>query len=158
MCLKINNSKKYSLFIWDAMGQERYRSITKSFLRDSNIIIYVYDITQRVSFLELNYWINIVSEELGDENLVFGLAANKMDIFDQSDVDLEEGKKEAEKIGALFAETTAKDNPKGFVAFVNELLKKYFLKKNIKVEKIEVSKAEDTNEEVKHKKRKKNCC
>lgn len=158
MCLKINNSKKYSLFIWDTMGQERYRSITKSFLRDSNIIIYVYDITQRVSFLELNYWINIVSEELGDENLVFGLAANKMDIFDQSDVDLEEGKKEAEKIGALFAETTAKDNPKGFVAFVNELLKKYFLKKNIKVEKIEVSKAEDTNEEVKHKKRKKNCC
>ena len=137
--LKINNSEIYSLYIWDTMGQERFRSITKSYLRDSNIIIYVYDVTQRASFLELNYWINLVIEELGDENLVFGLAANKMDLFDQSEVDLEEGKKEAEKIGALFSETTAKDNPKGFITFVNELLIKYFLMKNIKVEKMEVT-------------------
>lgn len=151
--LKINNSEIYSLYIWDTMGQERFRSITKSYLRDSNIIIYVYDVTQRASFLELNYWINLVIEELGDENLVFGLAANKMDLFDQSEVDLEEGKKEAEKIGALFSETTAKDNPKGFIAFVNELLIKYFLMKNIKVEKMEVTDEEYTIKKRKNKKK-----
>ena len=151
--LKINNSEIYSLYIWDTMGQERFRSITKSYLRDSNIIIYVYDVTQRASFLELNYWINLVIEELGDENLVFGLAANKMDLFDQSEVDLEEGKKEAEKIGALFSETTAKDNPKGFIAFVNELLIKYFLMKNIKVEKMKVTDEEYTIKKRGNKKR-----
>lgn len=151
--LKINNSEIYSLYIWDTMGQERFRSITKSYLRDSNIIIYVYDVTQRASFLELNYWINLVIEELGDENLVFGLAANKMDLFDQSEVDLEEGKKEAEKIGALFSETTAKDNPKGFIAFVNELLIKYFLMKNIKVEKMKVTDEEYTIKKRKNTKR-----
>ena len=41
---------KITLNIWDTAGQERFKSITKSFLSNTSGIIYVYDITKRVSF------------------------------------------------------------------------------------------------------------
>ena len=43
--------------IWDTAGQERFRSLSKIFYKKANIIILVYDITNRKSFEEMkNYW------------------------------------------------------------------------------------------------------
>jgi small GTP-binding protein len=43
--------------IWDTAGQERFRSLSKIFYKKANIIILVYDITDRNSFEEMkNYW------------------------------------------------------------------------------------------------------
>ena len=38
------------LHVWDTSGEEAYRSITKSFFRDSYAAVLVYDITNRQSF------------------------------------------------------------------------------------------------------------
>ena len=46
------NEKIYDIQIWDTAGQERFRSINKIFIKDSHIVIFVYDITSRKSFLE----------------------------------------------------------------------------------------------------------
>ena len=49
--------------IWDTAGQEKYRSLTKLFYKDSSIIILVYDITNEASFNEIkNYWYEQLKE------------------------------------------------------------------------------------------------
>ena len=49
--------------IWDTVGQEKYRSLTKIFYKDSSVAILVYDITNKKSFEEIkNYWYNQIKE------------------------------------------------------------------------------------------------
>ena len=56
-----NQSIKFE--IWDTAGQEKYRSLLKIFYKNSNVLILVYDITNKESFDEIrNYWINQVKE------------------------------------------------------------------------------------------------
>ena len=122
--IKINNTK-LNISIWDTMGQEEFRSISKSLIKDSDIVIFVYDITRRETFLELNFWLNAVSEELKRDEVIFGVAANKIDLFTESQVETTEAEEYAEqKINGLFCETSAKDNPIGFKNFINQLLER----------------------------------
>ena len=109
--------------LWDTMGQEQFRSVTKNFIKGSNIVILVYDITNRVSFLELNYWLNVSREEVQND-AIFGVVGNKVDLFNNCEVQKEEGEEFANEIGALFTETSAKDTPIGFRNFVKQLLEK----------------------------------
>ena len=60
----IINKKNYQIEIWDTAGQEMYKSLTKMFIIDSKIVIFVYDITQKSSFEELDFWINTAKENL----------------------------------------------------------------------------------------------
>ena len=111
--------------MWDTNGLEEYRSITKGFIKDSDIIIFVFDITRRETFLELSFWLNAVNEEIGKDEVIFGVAANKVDLFTKSEVETTEAEEYAEqKINGLFCETSAKDNPLGFKNFVNQLLER----------------------------------
>jgi len=116
----------YKVEIWDTAGQERYRSVSQIFIKGSQIVIFVYDITKLNSFSQLSFWINYI-KELISSDAVFGVVGNKIDLFEEKDeiVEEEEGRKFAEDIGALFTETSAKENPKAFSDFINELLKKF---------------------------------
>ena len=120
----IVNDIKFNISLWDTMGQEKHRAITKTFIKGSNIVIFVYDLTRRETFLELNYWVNTVNEEIGNNEVTFGVAANKIDLFDKSQVEKEEGEEYAKAINALFCETSAKDNAQGFKDFVRKLFDK----------------------------------
>jgi small GTP-binding protein len=52
---EFNTVLEYNL--WDTAGQERYRGLTRMFYIDANIVLFVYDITDRKSFDEFkNYW------------------------------------------------------------------------------------------------------
>ena len=42
-------NKKYELNIWDAAGHEQFHSLWKDFYKDSNIICFIYDITNQDS-------------------------------------------------------------------------------------------------------------
>ncbi len=119
----------YIINMWDTIGQERYRSMTKMFLKGANIVIFVYDITKKSSFIELNYWVKLVHEELGDEPIL-GVCANKIDLFSMEEVTTAEGEEFANKIEALFTPTSAKEDPIGFDNFIVKLIKKYHRSKN----------------------------
>ena len=80
------NKKKYSIELWDTAGQEKYKFLSKIFLKDSKIVIFVYDITIQESFEEVNYWVMKVKEILG-EAPVYGLVGNKKDIYMKDEVD-----------------------------------------------------------------------
>ena len=120
------DNKKYNLQIWDTAGQEKFRSLTKIFIKDSRIVIFVYDISSKKSFEEVDYWVNIVKEILGDKP-VFGLAGNKKDLFFQEEVDEKEGIKKAEEIGAIFKLTSAKTKY-GINELMEQLLREYIRK------------------------------
>ena len=110
--------------IWDTAGQEQYKSLTKIFINDSKIVIFVYDITNEISFSEVDYWVKVVKEMLGEEP-VYGLFANKKDLYMYEKVDEETGRNKAEEIGAIFKLTSAKTEWNGINDGLKELLTEY---------------------------------
>ena len=104
------NDQKLTLNIWDTSGQERYRSLSKIYFKNSHIIILVYDITSKESFNDIiNFWYNYVTENLGN-NLIYAIVANKSDLYLNEQVSHEEGENYAKKINAFYFETSAKNN------------------------------------------------
>ena len=118
------DKKTYHVELWDTAGQEKYRSLTKMFIVFSKIVIFVYDITQRKSFEELDFWIDTVKEILGEQP-VYALFGNKKDLFLNEEIEEEEGRKKAEEIGAIFRLTSAKDEPENINQYLEELVEVY---------------------------------
>ena len=57
------DGKSVRFEIWDAAGQEEFRSLTRIFIKDKNAVILVYDITKRETFEQIkNYWYPLVKE------------------------------------------------------------------------------------------------
>ena len=93
--------------IWDTAGQEKYRSINKLFYKDSNIVIFVYDITNKKSFDEIkNYWFEQVKENCDLNKIILGVAANKCDLFNKEEVKEDDGKTFANRIKGAFQSTS----------------------------------------------------
>lgn len=104
------------LQIWDTAGQERYKTITKQYYKGSNGILLVYDITDRKTFSNLNFWIDDIKVD-GPADLVFILIGNKLDLVDQRKVSTEEGENFAKKNGFLFKEVSALNGDNITLAF-----------------------------------------
>ena len=101
--------KSLRVEIWDTAGQERYRSMAKLFYQDAKIIIFVYDVTSKSSFDELiNYWIPEVQNTINTKEVIFGLVANKSDLYEIECITAEQGMKLADDINAIFQKTSAK--------------------------------------------------
>ena len=116
--VKCNNNKSLRLEIWDTAGQERYRCVTKMFYEEANVVILVYDITEKSSFEDLkNYWVEQVFE-FCPKNIMLVLLANKSDLFELEQIDEEEARKYAKEINADFFLISAKDTN-----LVNKLFK-----------------------------------
>ena len=122
--IKCSNNKTLKFEIWDTAGQERYRCVTKMFYKDANVVVLVYDITNKMSFEELkNYWIEQVLES-SPKNIMLVLAANKSDLIEKEQVDEEEARKYAKTINASFLTVSAKDSVSVGELF-KEIAKKY---------------------------------
>ena len=146
--------KSYTINLWDTIGQEKFRSLTKIFIKDSRIVIFVYDITRLETFNELNFWFKTIKDVLGDSP-VLGIAGNKHDLFMKEKVSEEKAEKFAEEKGVPFKLTSAK-NPLSFNSFLEDLLKKYIVKCGGKVEGSEGQKLEDGKQKSSEKGKK--CC
>ena len=118
----IYNNRTYTFNLWDTIGQEVYRSLTKIFFKNAIIVLLIYDITSRKTFEELEYWYQQVKNELGNEFLL-AIVGNKKDLFIDMKVTEEEGKKYADEKGAKFKLSSAKDDPMDFTQFLEDLLK-----------------------------------
>lgn len=103
-------SKKVKFDIWDTAGQEKYRSLAKVLYKDAKVIIFVYDITSRRTFDSIKeFWYNHIKDNIANPP-VYALAANKADLYEQEEVEEEEGKKFADSINAIFKSTSAFSN------------------------------------------------
>jgi small GTP-binding protein len=77
-------------------------------MRNIDIALLIYDITNRRSFKELNYWIQEV-KEMNNKKILFVVIGNKCDLYEERVIEEEEGKKFANNNNALFFETSAED-------------------------------------------------
>ena len=150
----------YKFFIWDTAGQEKYKGITKMFVRNAKIILIVYSIDNRETFRVIDNWINFVKDNIENEKHIIALIANKCDLYESQEVLDEEGKEAAKKYGIDFLVTSALLKAKSFKNFVSQLIIKYIemtegnenLKKQNKTIKIKNGKKTDKNKD------KKKCC
>ena len=146
------NDKLYEVEIWDTAGQEKFYSLTKIFIKGAKLVIFVYDITQRKTFEEIDHWINTVNEVL-EEKPVIGLAGNKKDLYLKEEVNNEEGIEKAKEIGAIFRLTSAKEGF-GISDLFEELMYEYIKK----VESGEIKPHKSYNLEKGNTNKKKKCC
>ena len=124
---------EYILDLWDTNGQEKYRAMTKLFVKNSKIVIFVYSTDNRYTFQTLNYWIDYAKGVLGD-NFIIGIVGNKSDLYMKEEVQEIEGQNFADSVGAKFRLVSAKIDPQGFVDFLSELLDEFLQKSGIVVE------------------------
>jgi len=160
--------KEYNVKLWDTIGQEKFRHLTKLFYSNSKIVIFVYDISVKSTFDALKeYWVKDINDKLG-QNIIIGVVGNKIDKCLEEQVTQEEGEEYATSIGARFIMTSAKtEGPKKFEELLTQLLGDY-LKKIGKHDPNELeeenSNTSKTFELKKHKKKsneekkKKKCC
>ena len=104
--IKINDMN-IKLKIWDTSGQERFRSIAKSYLKNADGIIFVYDITCKKSFEGVK---DCVKEAEGQGIYKQIIIGNKCDLKDKRQVTTEMLNKFAEKKKIQAFETSAKTN------------------------------------------------
>ena len=144
--IKIDN-KLINVLIWDTAGQERFRNITSHYYNNADGILLVYDISNRESFENLNYWLNEINQKADKNKISIILVGNKSDInFNNNnnkieeneednnniikrkrEISYEEGKKMAESFNINFIETSALNSyniEKCFDIIINEIIKK----------------------------------
>ena len=121
----LNVQKTIKFEIWDTAGQEKYRILTKLFYKNAKAIILVYDITNKSSFDAIKEYWNDQINAYKDDNAILAVVANKSDLYENSEVSNEEGKRYAQKIGAIFQATSAKSNS-GITALFENIGQRYF--------------------------------
>ena len=154
------DGKPIQLDIWDTAGQEKYRSMGKMFYKDALIVLFVYDITDKKSFLEIkNVWYYEIKNS-GEKHLVLAVVGNKSDLYLNEQVDEDEARKWADDIGAIFALVSAKEGDCIDLLFDN-VVKKYlspdFVAK-INSEKKRKGKTNNLEKSIESKKNKKRFC
>ena len=123
------NNKVYKLQLWDTIGQEKFKHLTKLFFKNSKIVILVYDKSVKSTFKKLEFWMNELKDVLGNDEIILAIVGNKDDLDDNDDdVDENEAREYAEKNNAKFRMASAKMNSKGFINFLKELLIDYIKK------------------------------
>ena len=94
--------------IWDTAGQEAFKSITRSYYKNSACAMIVYDITNKKSFENVTSWLNECKEMCSKDILII-LIGNKTDLEGKRVVTQKEGKDLAEENNLFFYETSALD-------------------------------------------------
>jgi Ras-related protein Rab-18 len=73
--------RRVKLTVWDTAGQERFRTLTSSYYRGAQGIVFVYDVTRRDTFEALErVWMREVDIYSNVEDAVKMVVANKVDL------------------------------------------------------------------------------
>merc|ERR1711972_46988 len=102
-----SRNRQVKFEIWDTAGQERFRSLAPMYYRGASSAVVVYDQTSPVTFDRAQEWVRQVMQTSTNPNIVIALAANKSDLVDQRQVDLDKAQAFADREGLLLMETSA---------------------------------------------------
>ena len=146
----INNKitkEEFNIIIYDSAGQERYRSLAKSYFNATDIVIIFYNITNKSSFHDIRKWLDDIKNKLSDwktGKYLVALLGNHLNLVEEDPTKREVTKEEAES----FCEDTGiywagECNLKGFsqnqlTDMILNIWKKYVEKCGIKEAKIKL--------------------
>ena len=118
----LQNGRDIRLILWDTAGQERFHSFALSPVKVCHGIIFVFELTSRKSFENINVWLDLVKEIYKNKKMV--LFGNKADIDkSQWQVTREEVEAYAKKMNFKYFDTSAKTGQgvdEGISYIVNE--------------------------------------
>lgn len=118
----------YTLQLWDIAGQERFKVFRTSYYKAATAAILVYDVTNRLTFMDLPNWTSESQHTVGTVPLI--VIGNKVDLPESGLIDprtmdsykkqvsYNEGKEFADSVNATFLETSAKNNYNIDIMFV----------------------------------------
>ncbi len=95
------------LQIWDTAGEEKFRSLTPMYYKNSAAVICVYDSTAKETFDSLTKWIKEI-EDHRTQDVLLVLVSNKCDLEEYEEVSVKDGLESAKKNKAIFVQTSAK--------------------------------------------------
>ena len=145
LSFNINTSKgekDVEISLYDTAGQERFRSISISYFRDSQGLLVIYDITNYETFKSIEHWLEDIKDSLGNnDDYLTILIGNKLDLAkddpQKREVEENEAKEFCTKNKILWGgECSAKDDSakklkEMFINYIEEMYKK--VGSNIKI-------------------------
>ena len=110
------------VLVWDTAGQERFRNIAKQYYQGADGVLLVFDVCERKSFEQIEYWLKELKESKKLDSLYIVIVGNKIDLENKRVVTREEGEKYAEKNNINYFEVSAKTG-EGIEDMFNDITK-----------------------------------
>ena len=151
------NGQTYEIKFLDSPAAEKYIPALKPYIQKIDCFIFMYDITNKKSFDDIEKWIKIVTDVKEKQKIAMILLGNKRDLKLERQIEEKDAEEFAKKMEVLFLETSNKDNNddnihlavEKLVNDIEEKRKKPGFEQDLNSEKIRVS----LNKEKKSKKK-----
>jgi len=102
--------KTIQVNIWDTTGDESYAEIFACYYKDCAGVILVFDVTDKMSFDKLNFWIEQMEKVNPDREVPFIVVGNKIDKHFNRVIFARQGERFSRRHNAPYIETSAKDD------------------------------------------------
>ncbi len=120
------------LQLWDLAGQKHFHFVRPGFYRGAFAVIYVFDLTRRKTFKNVDAWTKEARQYL-DPKTPEWIVGNKVDLVDERVVSKSQGREKAQDMGAInYYETSAKTAENLDTMFA-EVIKTIIKQNNIKI-------------------------
>ena len=113
--LKGDDNDLIKLNIWDTVGQEKFRSLTRQYYNDCQGAIIVFDLTKKKTFDYIFTWIEEI-KNYGNEDTIIIILGNKSDLTEEREISLNEIKNKLNG-DYIYFEVSAKDGNNISMAF-----------------------------------------
>ena len=124
--VKVLDDETIRVQLTDTAGQEKFSSLSYNYIKNSEGIIFVYDITNEESFKGISDWITKVDETVNITRPSI-LVGNKSDLEEKRIISTEEGRAFANQKGMHFFETSCQTGVnvgKAFMDLVQQIYEK----------------------------------
>ena len=115
----------YTVRIMDTPGRERFLNALRVYIRTSRIIFLVFDMTRKESFLHLDKLLEMISENINNNKVMFVLIGNKADLLDKFEIKEKDAKKFAEILNAKFFLSSVKNSAISLKEFIDGVFQDY---------------------------------
>jgi len=76
--IEFKDGRKIRMQIWDTSGQEKFKALTKNYFRGVDVALFVFDVTNKASFDNIQEWLNLY-DDINGKNSIRILIGNKID-------------------------------------------------------------------------------
>ena len=140
-----------NLIFYDTSGQQKFKSLIPMYIKDSQVIIFVYDISNKDSFIHIENWYNDL-KDLIKEDAILILIGNKTDLEEKRQITTKEVEDYSKQKGFLFYELSSKAGDKINDLLGNIILPEISKKFLTKINKDFINKNDEGNNEIKKEK------
>ncbi|XP_068206799.1 ras-related protein Rab-39B [Palaemon carinicauda] len=105
--IEVSDGTRIKLQLWDTAGQERFRSITRSYYRNSVGALVVFDVCNKKSLEHVPMWIMEAKRHIEPHKSVFILVGTKIDMEEEREVKSEDALSLANFYNIKYIETSS---------------------------------------------------